>query len=477
MKKILFAFMAMVLTFICRAQENNREEQLDHIFAMLHKQNQFNGAVLIAEKGKVIFEKGYGYSNEDNRRRNNEQTIFELASCSKQFTAAAIVLLKRQGKLRYEDKVSRYLPELGFWDQVTISDLLRHTSGLPNDYISQLGRDWDRTRIAGNNDVIRYYEGRKDSLRFAPGSRHEYNNNNYVLLASIIERVSGMSYGDFLARNIFRPLDMKRTFVYNRREHPRNIPNYATGYIWNKNTLSKTTSEASRFHDSTAYFLDGIVGAAKVNSSVEDIYKWMVALKQNKLFTQAEFDEMTAVSQTAGGENVPYGFGLNLSKGDGKFSFGHTGNWDGYVSFISQNMIKDRTIIILQNLHTGLFPFNNINQVLDSKPLEPRYREKIALPEENIKKYTGVYTDGQNESEAHLITYHDGHLFYNASNGEYDMRFFPVAANEFQALRSNGDDGLMRFTVIAGGALQLEMLQDGERVGSGIRKKDNDGKL
>lgn len=469
MTRINLVILLSILFNICFGQQKNQVKQLDSIFSMLYAQNQFNGSVLIAEKGTVIFEKGYGYSNEATRQHNNPQTVFELGSSAKQFTAAAIVLLKRQGKLQYEDRISKYLPELDFWDKVTIYDLLRHTSGLPH-YIGDMSQDWDKTKIATNEDVIHYYEARKDTLLFAPQSRHQYCNTNYALLASIVERTSGKKYADFLSENIFIPLKMEHTFVYNRREQPRKIKNYATGYVWAKNSFLKVTSEDPRYKDSTVYFLDGVVGAAKVNSNVEDLYKWITALKNNTLFTANEFEEMTTVTKTTTGKNIPYGFGFDLAKGENKFSFGHTGNWDGYSSLISQNVIKDRTIIILQNFNLGVFPFDNITQILDNKPIEIRYRKKIPLAEADIKKYAGVYPDEQNKEMEHIISYHDGHLFYNATNIAWDMRFFPVAANEFQALRSNGAKGLLRFTTLPNGTIKLEMLEQGAIVGSGIRK-------
>lgn len=471
MTRIWLVFVLSILSNRCFGQQKNQEQQLDSIFSIVYTQNQFNGSVLIAEQGKVIFEKGYGYSNEATKQHNDPQTIFELGSSSKQFTAAAIVLLKRQGKLHYEDNISKYLPELSFWDKVTIADLLRHTSGLPDDYVSDMPKDWNKTRMATNEDVIRYYQARKDTLLFAPRSRHQYNNNNYAFLASIVERVSGRKFADFLAENIFTPLQMNNTFVYNRRLQPRKIKNYAIGYVWGINSFTKVIPEHPLYHDSTFYFLDGVVGAAKVNSNVRDLYKWVTALKNNTLFTQMEFDEMTGITQTTTGKNIPYGFGFDVVKGENKFSFGHTGSWDGYISLISQNMIKDRTIIILENFNMGVFPFDNITQILDNKPIVAKYRKKTPMPEADIKKYAGEYTDEQDKEEAHILTYREGHLIYNAKSAQWGMRFFPVATHEFSALRQGGADGTLRFSTLDNGDTKLEMLQAGEVIGSGIRKK------
>jgi CubicO group peptidase (beta-lactamase class C family) len=470
MTRIKILVVLSFLSCICFGQQQNQVKLLDSIFTTLNEQNQFNGSVLIAEKGKIIFEKGYGYSNEETKQRNNPETIFELASCSKQFTAAAIVLLK--GKLKYEDKITKYLPELTFWDDVTIYELLRHTSGLPH-FMSDMPTGQPRSKIITNEDVIRFYATRKDTLLFTPKSRHQYCNTNYVLLASIVERLSGKSLADFLSENIFKPLAMTNTFVYNRREHPGKIKNLATGYVWPINSFTKVISEDPRLQDSSVYFFDGVVGPAKVNSTVEDLYKWIIALKNNTLFTQKEFDEMTEVTQTITGKNIAYGFGFDLSKADNKFSFGHTGNWDGFVSLISQNMIKDRTIIILENFKMGVFPFDNITQILEDKPIVAKYKKKIILSENSIKKYTGIYLNEQNAEEEHILTYLDGHLIYNSKSMPWDMRFFPVAANEFAAIRSNGADGMLQFTTSADGTTNLEMLQNGKVIGTGVMKKSD----
>ncbi len=204
MTRLKILIVLSLLSGICSGQQQNPAKLLDSLFKALNEQNQFNGSVLIAEKGKIIFEKGYGYSNEATKRHNDPGTIFELASCSKQFTAAAIVLLKRQGKLKYEDKIARYLPELSFWDSVSIYELLRHTSGLPH-YLTDMPKGPDSTKIATNEDVIRFYAARKDTLLFVPNSRHQYCNTNYVLLANIVERISGQTFAGFFQKIYLSP--------------------------------------------------------------------------------------------------------------------------------------------------------------------------------------------------------------------------------------------------------------------------------
>lgn len=470
MRSFFLLFLFLAAHGICSGQHNRQTRQLDSIFTMLCEQNQFNGSVLIAEKGKTVFTKGYGYRDERSKKPNTPGTVFELASCSKQFTAMAIVLLHQQGKLAYTDQLSQYIPELSFWNGVSIYNLLRHTSGIGS-YTEDLYQGWDSNTIATNKDLIRFYAQRKDTLLFVPGSRHWYSNTNYALLASIIERVSGEDYATFLHKHIFAPLGMNHTFVYSRRLQPRHISNFAIGYVLATNSMNRVTPDDPEAGNKSVYFMDGIVGSAKVNSTVEDLLKWVNALKNNSLVTRQDFEQMTEVTQTSGGKNIPYGFGLDLAKGDNKFSFGHTGGWDGYLTLIHQNMIKDRTIIILQNFHQGATPFTNINEILDNQPLTAEFRRKTALPEQDIKQYTGTYIDEQHPEEQHLISYQDGHLVYNTSLTHWNMRFFPSSAQTFQALRQGGRNGVLEFTRLQDGSTELKMTENGSLIGTGIKKQ------
>jgi CubicO group peptidase (beta-lactamase class C family) len=472
MIKINLLLLLSICSLVCFGQHKNHTQQLDSIFATLHAQHQFNGSVLIAEKGKVILEKGYGYRNEQTKALNTAQTIFELASCSKQFTATAIVLLKREGKLDYKDPISKYLPELGFWNKVTIADLLRHTSGLP-EFLADMDNNQDSTKIATNADVIRFYAQRKDTLRFEPGSRHRYCNTNYVLLASIVERLSGKPFAGFLQQRIFKPLHMDHTFIYNRKQQPRAIKNIATGYAWATGSFRKISSDQRESGDYFVRTVDGVTGTAKVNSTVGDIYKWITALKNNTFLTKSEFEEMTAVTQTSSGQDIPYGFGFMLSKGANRFSFGHNGSWDGFATLIFHNMLKDRTVIILQNFKMGAFPYNNIVQVLEDSPQEIEFHKKITLPSATLQQYTGVYqtADTSAGAEAHSITYLDGHLIYNTTRNTWDMRFYPISETKFQGIRQASNDSYLQFTPMENGDLKLELLQGGKVIDSGIRKK------
>lgn len=468
MKEKILIISLVLISNICFAQNTKKVKQIDSLFTMLYEQNQFNGSVLIAENNKVIYNSGKGIRDENTKQKNNSNTIFELASVSKQFTATAIILLNREGKLKYSDDFTKYIPELSFWKDITIADLLRHTSGIP-EFLLDMKDEWDENKIATNQNMIEFYASRKDTLEFIPKSKHSYSNTNYALLASIIERVSGVSYSEFLERNIFKPLKMKRTFVYNRRQNPKKLNNYAIGYYWAENSFNKVTAEEPGHDDKRSYYLDGIVGNAKVHSSTKDLFKWVNALKSNSFLTQEEFEEMTRITETSEGKKISYGFGLEISRGENKFAYGHSGRTDGYITFLYHDQIKNRIIIILENFDLGTYPFENIIEILEDKPLTERFNKKIILTDNELEKFVGEYEDITDETEKHLITFKNGHLIYNTPDLPWDLRFFPISKNEFQGLLIGGMDAKMKF-INEGGKLKVELSQYGNIIGEGVKK-------
>lgn len=468
-KKLVPYFFCLLTTVCSFGQQQPVAKRLDSLFNSLAAQNQFNGSVLIAEKGKILYQSGKGYSNELTKKQNNTATIFELASCSKQFIGVGIALLHRDGKINYNDDITQYIPELSSFKGVSIYNLLHHTSGIP-EFLSKFREDWKKESIATNQDVINYYASRKDTLEFQPGTQYRYCNTNYAFLATIIERESGKCLNSYLSEKIFKPLKMDRTFIYNRRLSPRKLKNYAIGYVWIKNSFEKATEDDKRVGDMMSYYMDGIVGSAKVNSTVEDIYKWVKALNSNQLLTQQELGEVMEVSQTSNNKNVPYGFGFDLRKKEGRlYSYGHTGSWDGYSTFIYHNLQQDRTIVVLNNFEKGVAPYDDIVAILDNKPSSGRMRKRIYLSEEEISKFAGAYTDSEDSSAKHIITCLQGHLIYNTDKLNWDMRFFPTSENTFQAIRQAGVDGVMTFTKQSDGTMKLEMTQYGQVIGKGLK--------
>lgn len=469
-KNLILCLLLCSISIYSFGQKKSVEKKLDSLFTTLAAQNQFSGSVLIAEQGKVLYKSGKGYRNEHTKAPNDPGTIFELASCSKQFIGVGIALLHREGKISYTDDITRYIPELSNFQGVKIYDLLRHTSGIP-EFLAGFREDWSNDKIATNADLVHYYAERKDTLEFVPNARHQYSNTNYAFLATIIERASGLDLASYLSASIFKPLKMDRTFIYNRRLAPRDLNNYAYGYTWIKNSFEKATEDDKRVGQMMVYYMDGVVGAAKVNSTVEDMYKWINALKSNRLLSQQEFDEVMTISQTSDQKNVNYGFGFDVRKKDNKISsYGHTGSWDGYITLSYYNAGADRTIIILNNFDKGVCPYDDIVAILDHKPAAHPMPRKVNVPEADIRQFAGEYTDPGDSTAKHMITYVDHHLIYNTDKMNWDMRFFPTSGSTFQAIRQGGTDGQIKFTPQSDGTMKLEMTQYGREIGAGTRK-------
>lgn len=193
----------------------------------------------------------------------------------------AIVMLKEKGKLNYDDKMSKYIPELSNYKNITIRNLLNHTGGLP-DYMELLDSLFDKRKIATNKDIIALFAKHNPKVLFEPNTKWEYSNTGYAFLASIIEKVTSMSFGEYLDKVIFKPLEMKNTFVYTRRYAPKKISNYAYGYVYS-DSLKKYYLPDELTETKMVVWLDGIVGDGTVNSTVNDLLKWDRALYTDKL--------------------------------------------------------------------------------------------------------------------------------------------------------------------------------------------------
>lgn len=371
--------------------QSTASHQLDSLFSSLHTKKKFNGNVLIAEKGKVIFQKSYGAARFAPETPLNNSTVFELASVSKQFTAMAIYLLSKQGKLKLTDKMSTHIPELGFYENIRVQDLVYHTSGLP-DYMALFEEKWDKAKIATNVDVVKLLQQNKPTLAFEPNTQFEYSNTGYVLLGLIIERASGTSYGKYLQKHIFQPLQMKNTFVYRSRFEPRAINNYAYGYV--ADSLGKYILLDELGKDYYTYYLDGIVGDGMVNTTAEDLLKWDRALYSNKLIDDADKKIIFGKAKTNDGKEQGYGFGWGVGNSQIYGNIvNHSGSWAGYASFIERHLDNDKTIIMLQNVSTifTVLPSLEVRKILYNEPLNNDLSKQIMLSASELTQYEGLY--------------------------------------------------------------------------------------
>ncbi|RXR34801.1 class A beta-lactamase-related serine hydrolase [Flavobacterium piscinae] len=417
-------FLILIFSFLnMSAQEE--VNQLHIFFNELHKEGKFNGNVLIAEKGEIIFKESYGLANEETKQKLNEETVFELASLSKQFTAMGIVQLEKEGRLSYNDTISKYIPELKIYKGVTIHNLLTHTGGLP-DYMGLAEDYWDKTKIATNDDIISLLEKIKPKMEFEPNKKWDYSNTGYLLLGTIIERVSGKSFEEYLKEKIFSPIGMNNTTIYRRRFLPKKMQNYALGYIFS-DSLQRKILPDELGNDFYVVYLDGIVGDGMVNSNIHDLLLWDRALYNNSFIDNNDRKLIFSSYKTDENEETDYGYGWFLADNDiyGKIAY-HTGSWAGYLTFIDRHLDNDKTIIILQNNSNKetKIPIKNVRRILYDLPVE----KPIILEDDLLLKYKGIYiTDKGKEKE---IVFEDNKLWI-PMNPQVKLELVPVSKTKF----------------------------------------------
>lgn len=219
MKKIFFL---LALPLILHAQRNY-PVLIDSFMMAEVSVNHFNGNILVAKKENIIYQKAFGYRNYDTKESLDNNSVFELASISKQFTAMGILLLMEKRKLALSDSLRKFFPQLPY-NNIPIQNLLTHTSGLPSyEDEMEMADKWNPKKIASNNDVINFLAREKPSIHFKPGEKWEYSNTAFVLLTSIIEKVSGQTFKEYMEANIFKPLNMQHSRVYNTRRSTKEI--------------------------------------------------------------------------------------------------------------------------------------------------------------------------------------------------------------------------------------------------------------
>jgi CubicO group peptidase (beta-lactamase class C family) len=333
---------------VCLAETPVRGEQVDHIFEGLKSDGVPGGAVLVIKEGEVVFERGYGVADLHSRSKIDTRTNFRLASCTKQFTAMAVMLLVHDGKLHYEDRLTDIFPDFPeYGKSISIRNLLNHTSGLLDyeDLMAQPApgtspEDVPQIKDAGVLELLK----QQKTTKFSPGTKWDYSNSGYAVLAMVVEKVSGQPFGDFLHARIFAPLDMKQTVAYEKGKNT--VTNRAYGHtheggVWREQDQSSTSA---------------VLGDGGVYSSLDDLAKWDWALTHHTLLSEAEMKPaMTPVKVADGrvqepdGTRAAYGFGWFLNSYRDHPRIWHYGETVGFRTTI-QRFVEDKlTIVVLCN--------------------------------------------------------------------------------------------------------------------------------
>ncbi len=363
MARRLLAVILLMSAAFCFAADKAKE--LQQLMSVYNQAGQFNGSVLVADQGKIIFEKGYGWANMEWRIPNTPTTKFRLGSITKQFTSMLVMQLVAEGKLSLDDKLSSLLPyyRKDTGGKVTLKHLLTHTSGIPS-YTddSKLYPVMSKESIPVKDFVLKYCSG---DLQFEPGTNWRYDNSGYFLLGAILEQATGKPYEALLRERIFEPLGMNDT-GYDHLAPV--IPRRASGY---RRIPTGTYDNAEYLDMSVPY------AAGSLYSTVEDLYKWDQALYTEKLLP-AKYKEImwTPVMQ-----NYAFGWGVRSTNGKDDVTTGekimaHNGGINGFSSLERRFPEGRELIVLLSNIETGRLNriADQIHRVLHNQPYAPPKR-------------------------------------------------------------------------------------------------------
>jgi CubicO group peptidase (beta-lactamase class C family) len=308
--------------------------------------------VLVARQGVVLHFAAYGMADLQAGRAMTVDGVFDMASCSKQFTAMAVMQLAHQGSWAYGDRVRQYLPELpggGGGDALTIADLLHMASGLP-DYT---GLE-DNLGALTNAGVLRLMH--RQHLGFPPGQRFDYCNTNYALLALMVERQTGKQFADVLAERIFAPLKMTHTLVLDHAGEE--VPGRVQGYVRNQRQGWKPARQDT-----------GVVGDGQVMSCAADLLRWDAGLRANTLLAAADFAPAIAAPTLGDGKRSDYGFGWEMTREKRHHVMWHSGGWTGTSTYISRDLDGGLLVVVLSN-RDG-FPADQVGTAVAEAMLKP----------------------------------------------------------------------------------------------------------
>ncbi len=335
----------------------DKKALMENLARTLQEKDGFNGAWLYAENGEIVAKGALGFRDPEDTLPIAEDTIFQLASVSKTFTAAAVMLLMRQDLLSPKDEIVKFFPEIPY-PGVTVRHLLNHTSGIP-DYFDDA--DWfiriwkEEKRVPGNDEILRFLRETKAKPYFAPGDGLHYTNTGFNLLALLVERLSGIPYEEFLQKKIFEPAGMTSTRCCHIRRDGVPFENYARATVFED---GKCVADIDSAEDGDVVAFDGLNGDDYVYTNIFDMLRWDRALREGKVLTQEEQQLMYTPGKLNNGKDAVYdeddglGYGFGWAVGhDEEYGLvvSHSGGMPGVATWFERFIDADRVLVILSS--------------------------------------------------------------------------------------------------------------------------------
>jgi CubicO group peptidase (beta-lactamase class C family) len=376
MNRILIVL--LLLSFGAKAQKNYAK-QIDEYLEGHEKIYEFNGVVLVAKKGEIIYKDAFGLANREWNISNTVDTKFRIGSLTKQFTSAAILQLAEAGKLKLDDPISKYIPTFPNGDSVTIHMLLNHTSGIKS-YTNMPKFGTILTAPLSKDSIINFFKN--EPYEFSPGTKYNYNNSGYFLLGYIIEKVSGQSYSNYISQHLNSKATLTNTSV---DVVDVILPKRASGYM----------KDFKGWKNAQYIALEFPYSAGAIISTVEDLHQWNMALHKGKILNNEMYEKMT----TPYLEN--YGYGLRIDSVDNHRRIGHSGGIPGFLSHNDYYPEQDIEVIVLSNNGSASTQIAGaIGAILfDKKVIVPVMHKEIKIETSELSKYAGKYKSGKTSME------------------------------------------------------------------------------
>jgi CubicO group peptidase (beta-lactamase class C family) len=423
----------LALLFPCLCLGQHRFTDQFNKFTDAHVSAQgYAGTVLVAQKGKVIYQRAMGKADLEWNIPNAIDTRFQIGSITKQFTAACILQLAEQGKLNLDDKLSKYFPRFPKGDSVTIHMLLNHTSGIKS--YTSMSEFWNLAPVPTTKDTMVALMSRYP-YDFSPGTKWDYNNSGFFLLGYIIEKVSGKTYSEYLQQHIFQKAGLYHTMV-NRWDTV--LEHRAKGY-------DKTPSG---WRNAMYISMEGPYAAGAMISNVEDLKRWNDALFSHKIISNASLQKMT----TAYMEH--YGYGIGVDTFQNHLRIGHSGGIPGFLSYLAYFPKEDITVVALSNtggntvaLATGLFGI-----MAGISVAAPYKHQAITIDTTTLDRFTGQYAVAP--SDTLQIIKRNSKLYRKTTMSELELK--PESATRF--FYDDDSDRWIDFTIDEGGKVSAAYL-------------------
>lgn len=417
------------------------QQDIEALFAEYQDQPGCN--VGIFQNGKIIYQKSFGYAHLDHDIKVKPETVFETASITKQFTAACIQLLAQEGKIRLDDPIRKYVPEIPAYKEgeITIRQLLHHTSGL-RDYLALIhlsGSSWD---ISFDEEKALAMLERQTALCFVPGTRYAYSNSGYLLLGVIVKRVSGKSLAEYANEHLFEPLGMTHTFIYENAQEV--VKNRAIGYSDEGNGMERNH-----------YFNFISTGDGGMYTTIGDFFKWSENFRENRTALLDFNTKMLARGILNNGDTISYAMGVEHGTYMGANFYGHNGSWGGNRAMFLQYPQQDLTVLALSNNGSinvwsktydlaGLLLQQEGEQEAPEAGRVSTYTppKTIRLSTQVLQRYCKDYFDPASAYVRKIYIKNDTLYYSRSATNETPLA--PIATNEFIML-GTGSDVRVRF--------------------------------